>query len=180
MISFEEMPVSAQKAYTFTNKVRKAVMFIGLGIFLLNLIISFINGYKSAFISSLFVSGIIPGFIHGEFAYKKMFRNLFIIGLFIDVLLATIFAYAGFIFLIADTILYIMKKPLVYPFENKCFLETRKAQEEIAAATYNVFLRAASSDDAMTKLQKLKEMMEQGVITEEEFNRKKAELLEEI
>lgn len=180
MISFEEMPASAQKAYTFTNKVRKAVMFIGWGVFLLNLIISFFNGYKSAFISSLVVAGIIPGLIHGEFAYKKAVRKLSIIGLLVAMFFGMILAYFGFVCLIADTIIFIMKKPLVYPFENKCFLETRKAQEEIAAATYNVFLRAASSDDAMTKLQKLKEMMEQGVITEEEFNLKKAELLDEI
>lgn len=190
MIRFDEMPSSAQKAYKVTNTVRKAALFIGWAIFVLAFILSIKNseGIKSTLMAAFVSAGIFPGMIHGEFAYKKAITTLknylgplgFFIGLGIACFLFTIFYVFGFIFPIIDTILFILKKPLIYPFENRCFLETRKAQEEIAAEAYNELLRAANSDDAMTKLQKLKDMMEQGIITEEEFIRKKAELLEEI
>lgn len=38
----------------------------------------------------------------------------------------------------------------------------------------------ANSETVMANLQKLKEMAEQGVITEEEFNQKKAEMMARI
>ena len=91
-----------------------------------------------------------------------------------------VFSCIGFIFLIADTVFFFIKKPLIYPFEHKCFLDSKKAQEEIQAAAYSEMMRRANSENNMEKIRKLKEMMEQGVITEEEFNRKKTELLDKI
>ena len=39
---------------------------------------------------------------------------------------------------------------------------------------------ADTDEDAFTKLKKLKELLDQGVITEEEFQKKKEELLDRI
>lgn len=191
MIKIEEMPVSAQKAYKVTNIVRKAAMFIGWCLFVILYIVVFTGNYHKPvdfLFAPLWGAGFIAGMIHGEFAYKKVVNTLrkhlsligLLIGIFISLFLLWIFSCIGFIFLIADTVLFVMKKPLVYPFEHKCFLEARKAQEEIETAVYNEMIRTANSENAMDKLQKLKVMMEQGIITEDEFNRKKTELLDEI
>ena len=55
-------------------------------------------------------------------------------------------------------------------------METKQAQAEIEAA----LTAEANSETVMANLQKLKEMAEQGVITEEEFNQKKAEMMARI
>lgn len=191
MIKIEEMPVSAQKAYKVTNIVRKAAMFIGWGLFVILYIVVFTGNYHKLvdfLFAPMWGAGFIAGMVHGEFIYKKIVKTLdkalplvgLIMGVFISLFLLAVFSYIGFIFLIADTVLFFMKKPLVYPFEHKCFLDSRKAQEEIETAVYNEMIRTANSENAMDKLQKLKVMMEQGIITEDEFNRKKTELLDEI
>lgn len=166
-------------------------MFIGWGLFVILCIISVFLDASPKLTDFLFtpivVAGIISGIIHGEFIYKKTVRTLkkfsligLAIGMFVFVFLLEVFVITGSIFLIADTVLFFMKKPLVYPFEHKCFLESRKAQQEIETAFYNKMMHTANSENAMDKLQKLKVMMEQGIITEDEFNRKKTELLDEI
>lgn len=189
MISFEEMPPSAQKAYKVTNVVRKGAMFIGWVVFVLLYIFLIVdnnenNGITDWLFGPLLGAGMLSGIIHGEFLYKKVFRTftviLFLIALSISAFFAMIFGYIGFIFLIVHTILFFKKKPLVYSFEHKYFLETQKAQEEMTANAYNELLNVTHSNDAVIKIQQLKEMMEQGTITEEEYNQKKAELLERI
>ena len=82
----------------------------------------------------------------------------------------------GFVYEIVDTVLFLRKKPLVYQRELKHFMETKQAQAEIEAA----LTAEANSETVMANLQKLKEMAEQGVITEEEFNQKKAEMMARI
>ncbi len=191
MIRVEEMPVSAQKAYKVTNIVRKAAMFIGWGLIVILWIIAIFlvdsPGLTDFLSVPICLAGCISGIIHGELVYKKTVRTLkkfsligLAIGMFVFLFLLEIFVITGSIFLIADTVLFFMKKPLVYPFEHKYFLESRKAQEEIETAIYNEMMRTANGENAMNKIQKLKEMMEQGIITEDEFNRKKTELLDEI
>lgn len=189
MISFEEMPPSAQKAYKVTNVVRKGAMFIGWVVFVLLYIFLIVdhnenNGITDWLFGPLLGAGMLSGIIHGEFLYKKVFRTftviLFLIALSISAFFAMIFGYIGFIFLIVDTILFFKKKPLIYKYEHHNFLDSKKAQAEMESAAYNEVLNTFNSDDAMIKLQQLKEMMEQGTITEEEYNQKKAELLERI
>lgn len=193
MITFEEMPISAQKSYNLTNKIRKIAMFIGFVITALALVdinvnhgISFIN----LFVAPVFAGGLIPGIVHGGYYYKKVFLGMlkfpiiFYIGIVFGVVVAGLilvaFAYGGFIFLIIDTIRFIQKKPLIYSFEHKHFLESNKAQEEMQAAAYNNYLDAVNSDNVMNKMQDLKQMLDQGVITSEEFEIKKAELLDRM
>lgn len=78
--------------------------------------------------------------------------------------------FAGWIFLIIDTILFIMKKPLIYRWEDKRVLA--KAETQTGA-----FIAAPSAAD---KLNELNKMLNSGAITQEEFDEKKAELLESM
>lgn len=184
MVKFDELTESAKKSYKVTSIVRKTAMFIGWGLFVILYIVVFTGDYHKPvdfLFAPLLGAGFISGMIHGEFLYKKVVKKLgFVIGIFISLFLIWVFSCIGFIFLIADTVLFFMKKSLIYPFENRCFLETRKAQEEIAVEHYAEFIQAANNNDAMNKIHKLKELLEQGAITEEEFNQKKSELLNEI
>jgi hypothetical protein len=84
----------------------------------------------------------------------------------------------GGIFLIIDLILFIKKKPLIYPYEYVSLLQTKAAQAEMMCNAAQDF--KDDSEIAAENLQKLSDMLEKGLITTEEFNMKKAELLERM
>ena len=70
---------------------------------------------------------------------------------------------------------------MVYEKEYDYFLETREAQQELNRE-YNEAVMSAIQDEknrnqTAEDLRKLKEMQEDGLITEEEFNAKKKEIL---
>ena len=44
----------------------------------------------------------------------------------------------------------------------------------------NIFAKKKSSEDSFEKIKKLAQLKEQGILTEEEFEKKKTELLKEI
>lgn len=191
MIKFEDMPQSAQKAYKLTNNIRKVLMFIGWIAF----VGWFIAGVYSMIVSKDFavgellfmcymLAGFVPGLVHCEFLFKKLFKSiwiLFLVGIFFLGFIITFALFAGGAFLIADTILFIKKKPLIYSFEHKYFLQTEDAQAEMVVdALSGMGDVASSSDAAKNDLQNLKAMLDQGLITEKEFNDKKKELLERI
>lgn len=195
MIKFEDMPQSAQKAYKLTNNIRKILMFIGwiafVGWFIFgfwSMIVNHDVTFGEVLFTCYMCAGLVPGLVHCEFAFKALFRKFSIFGIFFLPWVLLFAMFAGGAYLIADTICFFMKKPLVYPFENKNFLYTEAAQTEMAAEYQGAVLDAlagarsgaSSSDAAKNDLQNLKAMLDQGLITEEEFNNKKKELLERI
>lgn len=187
-ITFEELPPSAQKAYKQTNIIRTITLFITLGITAVLSVIFFKDGGIIGGIGgALVVASLVQGNVHMEFVYRKCIRSWGIIGLLLCVLVFTFTYFLMSAFVIADIVLLIMRKPLIYPFENKCFLQNRAAQAELQWEYDTAVMAAAfnnsaqnSSESAMENIQKLKEMHEQGIITEDEFNSKKAELLGRI
>lgn len=195
MVKYEDMPQSAQKAYKLTNNIRKILMFIGwiafAGWFIFGFSSMIINHditFGELLFMCYFYSGFVPGLVHCEYAFKGVFRKFSIFGIFFLPWVFIFAVFAGGAYLIADTILFIMKKPLVYPFEHKHFLRTEEAQTEMVAEYQGAMLDALAgtkntvnnSDVAKNDLQNLKDMLNQGLITEEEFNKKKKELLERI
>ncbi|MBR4084247.1 MAG: SHOCT domain-containing protein [Lachnospiraceae bacterium] len=198
MISYNDMPPSAQRSYRITNTTRKIVMFIGWIIVLLVLISLFavkvlktadINMLSVAFLALIFFFVIHALFIHLEFVYKTIYSKLWWIGIII--LIPFVWTVAGlfsWVFLLVDTILFLLKKPLIYPFENKYFIRTRDAvdemriqyQAELVNAVNNSGSDVPNNADTISKLQELKELLDRGLITEEEFNRKKNEVLDRI
>lgn len=189
MINIKEMPVSAQKAYEKRNKIRKVFLFIGWGLFVIALISDLVRtgDFMGSLLSAFGSGGMLLGIVHFEFYFKKMWKNgigiallLGIFALLAAALLVFVAALVGWIYLIADTVLFIMKKPLVYPFEHKYFLEMRKVQEEIEENIYRETIHSAESTAAAEQLSNLNRLKEQGAITDEEFNAKKAELLGKI
>lgn len=184
MIKFEEMPPSAQKSFKVTNSIRKVFMFIGWGLYILTFVSVLFDKHSRDLVNFLFapliLGGFLLGIIHGAFSYKKTFKNsgilLYPFGMVFIIFKAFIFGVIGGFFLIADTISFFKKKPLIYQFEMHKFLESQKVQAEINNAAYNSLLNS----DNLDKIQQLKEMMENGTITEEEFKQKKEQLLSKV
>lgn len=197
-ITFESMPASAQRAYRNTDRVRKISLFASLVIgALIGLImyissigdlsgIEFITVLFAALLGGEFIGCWIHGLVHGLNTLKKLAKKFFkamifgvpgiVVGVAVIGFALIIFCYAGCVFAVADLILYILKKPLVYPFEHKKFLETDEAQMEILAS----MAAASESEAAMADIENLKSMLDKGLITQAEFDSKKAELLQRI
>ncbi len=189
MITFNELPKSAQKAYKVSNILRKVTMFLSIIIAVVCMFgFSKSDGIFNSIFAGLALGGVIHGIVHYEFILKAIMRKTIqvgviglLFGLFICYLLICLTVpFLGFIFVVVDIVLLILKKPLVYPFENKFFLNSKAVKEEMAYIVWNDLQKSNDGDNAMDMLQKLKEMAEQGVITDEEFNIKKADLLERI
>lgn len=136
------------------------------------------GGIFGALLIGIIFGGIFPGIAHLGFLFKKIKLDtaillILLIGVFILMIYAIILAvimYTGWIFLIIDTILFIMKKPLIYKLEDKRVL----AKAETQPGAYQV------SPSTTDKLNELEGMLNSGTITQEEFSKKKAELLERM
>ena len=184
MIKYEQMPPSAQKSYDMTNKVRVVSMFIAAALTVFLSIRGIIKG-SGVDIFTFMLGGVIHYFIHAEFLLKKLMNSLGILGILAFLIISVFGMYTGWIFMIVDFILFLMKKPCIYPFENESFLLSKKAQEEIDAinlqATANAYAQAVreinGTDNIKDSLEQLKEMLDNGLITESEYEAKKAELL---
>lgn len=182
-IRYEDMPSSAQNDYDRNNKARRSAMFVG-GI---GFIITFISGCLSevndilmyVMLIAVYISAI-PGVVHANLRFRKL-RSAGLIGLAIW-FLATLFVgiCGSLIFLVMDIVRYTQKKPLILTAEHKFFAETPAAQQEMEAMTIAEFLRQNDASTAAANLRQLKEMYDSGILTEDEFNAKKAELLERM
>ena len=183
--SVEEMTPELKKAYTQTNLVRKISMFIGLAIVAIMLFVytgitfrnsdlNFIEKILTILVETMVTGGIFHGWLHCEFLVRHIKREVMFPFRLIPYFLVYIFGWLpGSIFLIIDLILFIKKKTLVYPFEFEHICRLEKVEQELEA-------EAHKHDNDMDKLRGLKQMYDNGVITEEEFESKKAELLERI
>lgn len=131
----KNLPKSIRKKYNLTNGVRTVTLFLGWIIAAVLFIYSLGSGHKgfaNIFFAPLFGGGFIHGLFHAEFVFKNAFKKLgLVIGFFLSGLIFTIAAYSGFIFIIIDTVLFILKKPLIYPFEDKHFLVVEDIAELI-------------------------------------------------
>lgn len=185
-ITYDLLPPSAQKAYNMTSKIRTVTMFIGFASAIIMFILAFgeiFNGKDNLFTvlgGSFMFGGFLHGIVHMEFTYKKLARSLGIIGLFLCLFVAMIGAYIGFIFMIIDLVLFIKKKPLIYPYENVHFLYSKGAQEELAAMEIAAAVNTDNAESVKESLEKLKEMLDSGLISEIEYENKKAELLNRL
>lgn len=181
----EEMTPELKKAYTQTSLVRKISMFIGFTIAVV-VFVAFSVGYLKEGIGRFFqeffniilysmvLGGIFHGWLHCEFFVRHVKRKVLFPIRLVPYFLVYIFGWLpGSIFLIIDLILFIKKKPLVYPFEFEHICRLEKVEQELEAVE-----RKHNND--MDKLRGLKQMYDNGVITQEEFESKKAELLERI
>lgn len=132
----KNLPSSIRKSYKLTNGVRTVTMFIGWVLCVILFIYSLTSGQKgfsNIIFAPIFGGGFIHGICHAEFLFKKAFKKFgLIIGFFLSVLIFMISAYSGFIFLIIDTILFLLKAPLIYPFEDKNFLVIENINDLIA------------------------------------------------
>ena len=118
-----------------------------------------------------------------EFIIKNLIRSWGFLGGLTAYWLAPAISIvgAGFVWAIIDMYLFIKKKPLVYKKEYKHFLASKEVQEEMEREYNHVILSTIHDGEirnqAAVNLKKLKEMQEEGLITEEEFEEKKKELL---
>ena len=185
-IRYEDMPPSAQKAYNSTNSTRKLTMFVG-GFGFIAAVLALLFGSVfdaeagAAVLLPAAIITMIPGFVHAHLHFKKFLSKAGIIGLAIW-FIAVMFVggYGCVIFLAMDIVRYIQKKPLISKSEHLFFLESPAAQQEMMAAAIADITRQSDSSSAAENLRQLKGMLDSGIITEAEFNAKKAELLERM
>lgn len=194
-LTYEMLPESAQKAYDQTNKIRKGSMFIAVALSAVLLIIFSVKhkefkNFMDVLSSAFFVGCLIHGFIHAEMLLKplikKFLKSLLKIYFPPIVIISAVMLSFGFLVamligapcMIIDLIMYLKKKPLVYSFELGSFMKLKAVQEEIQAMAMQDM--RYSQEDVQTKITKLKQMFDDGLITENEYSQKKAELLSNI
>lgn len=191
-LTYESLPPSAQKSYNFHANIRKLLMFLGWGVAALLEVMSIIDlirgegDIQMLLFGSIMFGGIPLGIAHSVHYLVNTFKTcmriipLFpadlVISFLVTAMVYIAFGVAGGALLVVDTIMFICKKPLIYPFEMKHFLQSKAAQAEILASAAN----GSYSEEVMKDLENLRSMLEKGLITQKEFDDKKAELLELI
>ncbi len=142
-MTYEEMSPAMQKAYRSTNIARKVTLFLSIALIVI-VSIGFLNlaeirSFK-AFITSIpiaagfgcAVGALVHGLVHCEFAFKWLFRNLPLLFALAGCLgVYLLGAFVGIPAIIVDLILFIKKKPLVYPFEHEHFRILGSVQDEM-------------------------------------------------
>ena len=131
MITYEMLSANQQAEYDKTNKIRKITMFFALILSIVLFLFTFFSsvsdsGFKGAVVTGFFVMHLVCGLIHGlmHFAliFKWVFKKIpFPISLAGALVVYMIGGVIGIYLLIIDFILFIKKKPLVYPFEVQLF-----------------------------------------------------------
>ena len=181
-ITFENMPPSAQKAYKKSCRNRKISLFVscfGIVFLIIYMIAAIASGDMGAF-PMFFILACVHGWVHMSLHFKSMPLIIWFFATYVSGALSSWF------FVITDIIKFVRKEPLVAPSEHKYFLKTRAAQAEMMSIMAERMEDSLESDrqnlteDTMENIKKLKELFDSGAITEEEFNRKKSELLELI
>lgn len=143
-----------REMYDKCNRGNKGALFVGwaiggicAAIFIVMAIAGAINPNSSGNILDVFQAimggvlfgGFIPGFAHLGFLFKKIKPDtaillIILIGAFILMvygIILMLIMFTGWIFLIVDTILFIMKKPLIYKLEDARILA--KAEKQAGA-----------------------------------------------
>lgn len=188
-IRIEEAPKSAQDAFNKISKRRKVIMFIGWAATAVMLVIVLIESISSGkdfignIIAGFMIGGYISGFDHVGFLFKKTVKNglilIILLGIWYIVIFSLIAMLAlavGWVFLIIDTVRFFTKKCPVYNSEINRIFNSDEVKAEIAAQAYSDLNTLSTGE----KLRELKEMMDNGLITEAEFNAKKAELMNKM
>lgn len=191
MITYELLPDYAKKAYKRTDLLRK-ISGIAAWIFTLLVFIYMLKMPDHNFVTllialvfSFFLGCSLHGLVHFGFTLKKMFSQNILIGLIALNLLLIASQFTGGIHLIIDTIRFIQKKPLIRDSELHHFVH----EIPVVYQTYDVTpteysaepTRTTTAQDKLTSdLQTLKSLYEQGLITEDEYNKKKSTLLDSI
>ncbi len=179
-----------KEAYDKWNKGNKRGLIAGwileaiVTVIVLNLSITYVtkNGeslsvievFQDIFFGAL-IGGIFPGAVHLSFLFKKVKLGLFIFNIIVYLLIVALIFYGGWIFLVIDTVLFIIRKPLIYIWEDKLVL-TKADQDEWARSSIARFQTTSTASTA-DKLNELTQMLNSGLITQEEFDAKKAEIM---
>lgn len=188
-ITYDELPECAKDYYKKLNKTRTTMLFISWGLCGLFLLFLFSKGdfmHKlSISFTMVYLWSAFPlGASHLNFFFRKMTgsANLIgkLIGFFVYLAILAFGEFYFFFILLIDTVLFVLKKPLVYPFEHKSIVQLPKIQEQIYADILNNMSMEAEKEDIKEKIMSLKSMYDEKLITEEEYNRKKQELIERM
>lgn len=193
-ITYEELPSSVREIVLSKEKGRKFRLFVQWALIAVAIVYSVVSGIANAakgneeaanlsfslIIVFVMLISAISGLDHLGFMFKKAVKNgiglIIILGLWYIVVFAGIIAlalYSGWVFLIIDSILFFLKKPLISQKQITRIINSEKVQSELLVQAY----AGANEPSAADRLAELKEMLDSGLITEEEFNAKKSELL---
>ncbi len=185
-IKYEDLTPAMQKAYDKENKLRKKWLIISLiaGV-IFGIAIMFVIGVVdypivlNIFVGLLFaygVSAIIMGVVHKRRWFINIKNAIFLIpfGLIAMYFALIPVAYMGLVYVIMDIVRLIARKPLISNGEIPKIVNT----EEVAAETMGRYIQAGINEQSVSeKLNDLKQMLDNGLISKEDFEKKKSELL---
>lgn len=119
----KELPAAIRRRYNAVNGLRTATMFIGWAITAIVLVLTAIDGTFSP-LAAVCYGGIIHGWVHAGYLFRGAFEKTgLVLGLIFSAFIFIGAAFFGGVFLVIDTVRFIMKKPLIYNNEDKYFLD---------------------------------------------------------
>lgn len=192
-INLDDLTPTMRKAYDKENSLRKKALLIssiaGLvwGIVMMIAIPNTMNFFERIMVALAFwysAGSIVMGIVHKRRWFININYIIPIIPFGWIVMYFTLIPviFIGFVILPLDVILFFMKKPLVRNSEIMKICNTDEvAAEALGHAAAEAYLDSVNNNKTSTdKLNELKQMLDNGLITEEEFNKKKSELLDRI
>lgn len=131
------------------------------------------------FTALMCLGGLAVGIYHLGFLFKKAAEKLLLLGILLYPIIIYIVWFGGMALLIVDTVLFFLRKPLIYPFEENRIIRNIEGRLGIFRnpISYNAQAKHMST---MNSIEELKAMLDNGLITQEEFEAKKAELMARI
>lgn len=131
------------------------------------------------FTALMCLGGLAVGIYHLGFLFKKVWEKLGILGILVEFFVIYVVWFGGMLLLIVDSVLFILRKPLVYPFEENRII--KNIRDRLGIYENPISLDAqANHASTMNHIEELKAMLDKGLITQEEFDAKKAEIMSRI
>lgn len=178
-IKYEDLTPAMQKAYDKENKLRKKWLIIGLIVgVLFGVIIVNMQGtvdFTTVTVGVVFawmMSAIIVGTAHQRRWFSNIRHSMPLIPLGLIVMYFTLIpaGMLGYGLVPIDIVRFIIRKPLIFNSEIPKIVDT----EEVAQEAY---MKAAIEQSVTAKLNELKQMLDNGLISKDDFEKKKAEIL---
>lgn len=178
-IKYEDLTPAMKKAYDKENRLRKKWLIIGLivgvlfGVIIVNMQGNFdFSGIVVGVVFAWMMSAIIVGAAHQHRWFSNIRHSMPLIPLGLIVMYFTLIpaGMLGYGLVPIDIVRFIIRKPLIFNSEIPKIVDT----EEVAQEAY---IEAARQQSVSAKLDELKQMLDKGLISKEDFEKKKAEIL---
>ncbi len=179
-IKYEDLTPAMKKAYDKENKLRKIWLIIGLivgvlfGVIIVNISQETVDptDIVVGVVFAWMMSAIIVGAAHQRRWFSNIKKNMPLIPFGLIAMYFTLIpaGMLGYGLVPIDIVRLIIRKPLIFNSEIPNIVDTEEVAEE-------AYMQAAREQSVTAKLNELKQMLDNGLISKEDFENKKAEIL---